>query len=125
MVMAVPSITLADVAFIALLTVQEEHQADFDVLAQRMVAAASENDGLLIYEFARTGERVYGYERYVDAEAHSRHEKIIAPFLEDLSALASFETIVTLSDLTEEHRASFQAIGAEIGEPIASAAQGQ
>lgn len=122
---AIPTISFADVAFIAILTVQQEHQKEFDVLAQRMVEAASENDGLLIYEFARAGDRVFGYERYVDAVAHRRHEAIIAPFLEDLTSLASFETIVTLSELTADHQAAFEAIGVEIGQPIASVALGQ
>ncbi len=122
---AMPSIAFADVAFIAILTVQQENQKEFDALAKRMVAAASENDGLLIYEFARSGDRVYGYERYVDATAHRRHEAIIAPFLEDLTSLASFETIVTLSELTADHQAAFESIGAEIGQPIASVALGQ
>ncbi len=122
---AIPSIAFADVAFIAILTVQQENQKEFDALAKRMVAAASKNDGLLIYEFARAGDRVYGYERYVDAAAHKRHEAIIAPFLEDLTSLASFETIVTLSELTADHQAAFESIGAEIGQPISSVALGQ
>ena len=122
---AIPSIAFADVAFIAILTVQQENQKEFDALAKRMVAAASENDGLLIYEFARAGDRVYGYERYVDAAAHKRHEAIIAPFLEDLTSLASFETIVTLSEMTADHQSAFEAIGAEIGQPIASVALGK
>ena len=122
---AIPSVAFADVAFIAILTVQQENQKEFDALAKQMVAAASENDGLLIYEFARAGDRVYGYERYVDAAAHKRHEAIIAPFLEDLTSLASFETIVTLSELTADHQAAFESIGAEIGQPISSVALGQ
>ncbi len=122
---AIPSFAFADVAFIAILTVQQDKQKEFDALAKRMVAAASENDGLLIYEFARAGDRVYGYERYVDAAAHKRHEAIIAPFLGDLTSLASFEAIVTLSELTEDHQAAFETIGAEIGQPIASVALGQ
>ncbi|MFY0662073.1 MAG: hypothetical protein JXR15_16385 [Shimia sp.] len=122
---AIPSIALADVAFIAILTVQQNNQEAFDALAKRMVSAASENDGVLIYEFARAGDRVYGYERYVDTAAHGRHEAIIAPFLEELTSLASFETIVTLSELTADHQAAFEAIGSEIGQPIASFARGQ
>ncbi len=121
---AIPTIAFADVAFIAILTVQQENQKDFDALAKRMVAAASENDGLLIYEFARAGDRVYEHERYVDEEAHQRHETIISPFLAQLTELAKFETIVTLSELTADHQAAFEAIGAEIGQPIASVALG-
>ena len=123
--LAVSSAVRADVAFIAILTVPEEHQVEFDALAFEMVEAASENEGLLVYEFARSGNRVFGYERYVDAAAHARHEDIIAGFLPDLMNIADFETIVTLSDLTDEHRQAFQDIGAEIGDPIAGVANGQ
>ena len=120
-----PLSTRADVAFIAILSVPLEEQVAFDALAQQMVAAAAKNEGMLIYEFARVGDRVYGYERYTDAAAHGRHEEIIAPFLDELNGLASFDAIVTLSDLTDAHRDAFAAIGAEIGEPIASIAQGE
>lgn len=120
-----PLATRADVAFIAILSVPQDKQMAFDALAQQMVAAAAENEGMLIYEFARVGDKVYGYERYTDAAAHGRHEEIIAPFLGELTGLASFESIVTLSDLTDAHRGAFEAIGAEIGKPIASIAQGE
>ena len=121
---AAPTIIHADIAFIAILRVPEANQAEFDVLAGRMVEAASENSGLLIYEFARSGEVVYGYERYVDETAHARHEEIIGPFLDELAMLATFETIVTLSKLSAQHRRAFEAMGAEVGEPIASFAKG-
>ena len=122
--LTVPSLPKADVAFIAILKVPEENQSAFEALAVRMVDAASANDGLLVYEFARSGNRVFGYERYVDAAAHGRHEEIISAFLPELMDLATFETIVTISELSEEHQAGFEEIGAEIGTPVAGIAKG-
>ncbi len=112
-----------EVAFIAILSVPAENAQAFDALAKDMVEASANDDGLLIYEFARVGETVYGYERYVDAAAHARHEALIEPFIPQLVELAQFEKIVTLSQLTDDHQELFQSIGAEIGQPIAAAAQ--
>ncbi len=112
-----------EVAFIAILNVPAENAQAFDALARDMVEASATDDGLLVYEFARVGETVYGYERYVDAAAHARHEALIEPFIPQLVELAQFEKIVTLSQLTDDHRELFQSIGAEIGQPIADAAQ--
>ncbi|WP_170337334.1 putative quinol monooxygenase [Ruegeria arenilitoris] len=113
-----------EVAFIAILNVPAENAQAFDALANDMVEASASDDGLLIYEFARVGETVYGYERYVDAAAHARHEALIEPFIPQLVELAQFEKIVTLSKLTNSHQELFQSIGAEIGQPIAAASQG-
>ncbi len=113
-----------EVAFIAILSVPAENAQDFDALARDMVEASAIDDGLLVYEFARVGETVYGYERYVDAAAHARHEALIEPFIPQLVELAKFEKIVTLSQLTNDHQELFRSIGAEIGQPIAAAAQG-
>lgn len=113
-----------EVAFIAILSVPTENAQDFDSLARDMVEASATDDGLLVYEFARVGETVYGYERYVDAAAHARHEALVEPFIPQLVELAQFEKIVTLSQLTNDHQELFRSIGAEIGQPIAAAAQG-
>ena len=113
-----------EVAFIAILSVPAENVQAFDALAKDMVEASATDDGLLVYEFARIGETVYGYERYVDAAAHARHEALIEPFIPQLVELAQFEKIVTLSQLTDDHQELFRSIGAEIGQPIAAAAQG-
>ncbi|WP_170429417.1 putative quinol monooxygenase [Ruegeria arenilitoris] len=113
-----------EVAFIAILNVPAGNAQAFDALARDMVEASATDDGLLIYEFARVGETVYGYERYVDAAAHARHEALIEPFIPQLVELAQFKKIVTLSQLTDDHQELFQSIGAEIGQPIAAAAQG-
>ncbi|WP_171212859.1 putative quinol monooxygenase [Ruegeria sp. HKCCA5426] len=112
-----------EVAFIAILKVTDENAQAFDTLAKEMVAASATDDGLLVYEFARVGETVYGYERYVDAAAHARHETLIEPFLPKLVELAQFERIVTLSPLSDGHQELFESIGAEIGQPIAGVAQ--
>ncbi|WP_170470528.1 putative quinol monooxygenase [Ruegeria arenilitoris] len=114
-----------EVAFIAILSVPAENAQAFDALAKDMVEASATDDGLLVYEFARVGETVYGYERYVDAAAHARHEALIEPFIPQLVELAKFEKIVTLSWLTDDHQELFRSIGAEIGQPIAAAAQGR
>ncbi len=113
-----------EVAFIAILSVPAENAQAFDALARDMVEASASDDGLLVYEFARVGETVYGYERYVDAAAHARHEALIEPFIPQLVELAQFEKIVTLSRLTDDHQELFRGIGAEIGQPIAAAARG-
>ncbi|WP_209940312.1 antibiotic biosynthesis monooxygenase [Ruegeria sp. HKCCE4148] len=112
-----------EVAFIAILKVPDENAQAFDTLAKEMVAASATDDGLLVYEFVRVGETVYGYERYVDAAAHARHERLIEPFLPKLVELALFERIVTLSPLSDGHQELFESIGAEIGQPIAGVAQ--
>ncbi len=112
-----------EVAFIAVLKVVDENTQAFDALAEEMVAASAADDGLLVYEFARVGETVYGYERYLDAAAHARHETIIEPYLPKLMELAQFERIITLSQLSEDHQRLFEGIGAEIGQPIAGVAQ--
>ncbi len=118
------SVTHADeVAFIAVLKVVDENTQAFDALAEEMVAASAADEGLLVYEFARVGETVYGYERYLDAAAHARHETIIEPYLPKLMELAQFERIITLSQLSEDHQRLFEGIGAEIGQPIAGVAQ--
>lgn len=115
----------ADVAFMVILKVPQANQAAFDVLAQKMLDASRVDDGLLIYEFARTGETVYGYERYTDDAAHERHQALIEPFLPELIELAEFEKIVTLSDISARSRPGFEAMGAEIGSPIGGIAQGR
>lgn len=115
----------ADVAFLVVLKVPQANNAAFDVLAQKMLDASKADDGLLIYEFARTGETVYGYERYTDDAAHERHQALIEPFLPELMELAEFEKIVTLTDVSENSRAGFEAMGAEIGSPIGGIAQGR
>lgn len=115
----------SDVAFMVILKVPQDNQAAFDVLAQKMLDASKADDGLLIYEFARTGETVYGYERYTDDAAHERHQALIEPFLPELIELAEFEKIVTLSDISERSRPGFEAMGAEIGSPIGGIAQGR
>lgn len=112
-----------EVAFIAVLKVVDENTQAFDALAEEMVAASAANDGLLVYEFARVGETVYGYERYLDAAAHARHETIIEPYLPKLMELAQFERIITLSQLSEDQQRLFEGIGAEIGQPVAGVAQ--
>ncbi len=112
-----------EVAFIAVLKVVDENTQAFDALAEEMVAASAADDGLLVYEFARVGETVYGYERYLDAAAHARHEAIIEPYLPKLMELAQFERIITLSQLSEDQQRLFEGIGAEIGQPIAGVAQ--
>ncbi len=112
-----------EVAFIAILKVSDENAQAFDALAGEMVAASVTDDGLLVYEFARVGETVYGYERYLDAAAHARHETIIEPYLPKLLELARFEQIITLSKLSSDHQKLFESIGAEIGQPIAGVAQ--
>ncbi len=112
-----------EVAFIAVLKVVDENTQAFDALAEEMVAASAADDGLLVYEFARVGETVYGYERYLDAAAHARHETIIEPYLPKLMELAQFERIITLSQLSEDQQRLFEGIGAEIGQPIAGVAQ--
>ncbi len=112
-----------EVAFIAILNVPEENAQEFDALAKDMVAASAKDEGQLVYEFARDGTTVYGYERYVDAAAHTRHEALIEPFLPKLMTLARFEKIVTLSQLPDSHRDVFKEIGAVIGDPIAGVAQ--
>ncbi len=112
-----------EVAFIAILNVPEENAKEFDALAKDMVAASAKDEGLLVYEFARDGTTVYGYERYVDAAAHARHEALIEPFLPKLMTLARFEKIVTLSQLSDSHQDVFKEIGAVIGDPIAGVAQ--
>ncbi len=112
-----------EVAFIAVLKVVDENTQAFDALAEEMVAASAADEGLLVYEFARVGETVYGYERYLDAAAHARHETIIEPYLPKLMELAQFERIITLSQLSEDQQRLFEGIGAEIGQPIAGAAQ--
>ena len=114
----------ADVGFVAILSVSEANTAAFDALAEKMVAASSEDEGLLIYEFARVGETVYGYERYTDEEAHRRHQSLIKPFLPELFELAEFEAIVTLTPVSDELRPELEAIGAAVGNPIAGVAQG-
>ncbi len=112
-----------EVAFIAVLKVVDENTQAFDALAEEMVAASAADEGLLVYEFARVGETVYGYERYLDAAAHARHETIIEPYLPKLMELAQFERIITLSQLSEDQQRLFEGIGAEIGQPIAGVAQ--
>ncbi len=112
-----------EVAFVAVLKVVDENTQAFDALAEEMVAASAADEGLLVYEFARVGETVYGYERYLDAAAHARHETIIEPYLPKLMELAQFERIITLSQLSEDHQRLFEGIGAEIGQPIAGVAQ--
>ncbi len=112
-----------EVAFIAVLKVVDENTQAFDALAEEMVAASAADDGLLVYEFARVGEMVYGYERYLDAAAHARHETIIEPYLPKLMELAQFERIITLSQLSEDQQRLFEGIGAEIGQPVAGVAQ--
>ncbi|WP_170478232.1 putative quinol monooxygenase [Ruegeria arenilitoris] len=112
-----------EVAIIAILKVPDENTQAFDTLAKEMVAASATDDGLLVYEFARVGETVYGYERYIDAAAHARHETLIEPYLPKLIELAQFEQIITLSQLSSDHQALFESIGAEIGQPIAGVAQ--
>ena len=116
---------VADVAFIAILEVPEQNFAAFDDLAGRMVEVSAEDDGLLVYEFARVGTTVYGYERYTNEAAHDRHEALIAPFLSELTGLAEFKEIVTLTPLSEGKADAFAAIGARIGSPVAGVAQGQ
>ncbi|WP_422040119.1 putative quinol monooxygenase [Roseibium sp.] len=116
---------MADVAFLVILKVSQANQVAFDVLAQKMLDASRVDDGLLIYEFARTGETVYGYERYTDDAAHERHQALIEPFLPELMELAEFEKIVTLTDVSESSRPGFEAMGAEIGTPIGGIAQGR
>ncbi len=119
---AVPAI--ADIGFIAILKVPDANTAAFDELAEKMVAASSEDEGLLIYEFARVGETVYGYERYTDEGAHRRHQTLIEPFLPELFELAEFEAIVTLTPVSDELRPELEAIGAAVGNPIAGVAKG-
>lgn len=114
----------ADVAFMVILKVPRVNQAAFDELAQKMLDASKADGGLLIYEFARTGETVYGYERYTDDAAHERHQALIEPFLPELMELAEFEKIVTLTDISVSSRPGFEAMGAEIGTPIGGVAQG-
>lgn len=114
----------ADVAFMVILKVPQANQAAFDVLAQKMLDASKVDEGLLIYEFARTGATVYGYERYTDDAAHDRHQALIEPYLPELMELAEFEKIVTLTDVSEKSRTGFEAMGAEIGTPIGGIAQG-
>lgn len=116
--------TRADVAFIVILTVPDENAAAFNELATRMVAASAEDQGLLVYEFARVGTTVYGYERYTDEAAHDRHETILAPFLPELTALAEFNSIVTLTHLSDDKKKAMAAINAMLGTPVAGAAQG-
>lgn len=115
----------ADVAFMVILKVPQANHAAFDVLAQKMLDASMVDDGLLIYEFARVGETVYGYERYTDDAAHERHQALIEHFLPELMSLAEFETIVTLSDISAASRPGFEAMGAELGLPIGGVAQGK
>ena len=114
----------ADVAFIVSLSVPDENAAAFDELANRMTAASAADEGMLIYEFARVGKTVYGYERYADEAAHDRHEAILAPFLPELSALAEFQDIVVLTPISDEKAEALRNIGALIGAPIAGIAQG-
>ena len=121
---SIPSTVRADVAFIVILTVSEENAEAFDKLAGRMVKASAKDEGLLVYEFARTGTTVYGYERYADEAAHDRHEAILEPFLAELSSLAEFNKIVTLTPLSEEKTAAMKALGAVVGSPVAGIAQG-
>ena len=111
----------ADVAFIAILNVAEKNHAAFDALAQEMAAASAKDDGLLIYEFARVGTKVYGYERYTDEAAHERHQALIEPFLPRLLELAEFEGIITITPIESALRPKFEAIGAQIGTPIVGA----
>ncbi len=120
-----PNTSRADVSFIVVLTVPEENTDAFDKLATRMAEASAKDEGLLLYEFARVGTTVYGYERYTDEEAHDRHEALLEPFLEELTTLAKFEKIVTLTPLSDKKAAAMAEIAALIGKPIAGAAQGK
>ena len=115
----------ADVAFIAILKVPEQNRAAFEVVAGKMVQASKTDKGMLIYEFARVGDRVYGYERYTDDDAHERHQLLIEPFLPELTSLAEFEAIVTLTPLSERVKSGFEQMGARIGIPIVGVAQGR
>ncbi|MBG6174250.1 quinol monooxygenase YgiN [Labrenzia sp. EL_208] len=114
----------ADVAFLVILKVPQANEDAFDALAEKMLDASKADEGLLIYEFARTGETVYGYERYTDDAAHERHQVLIKRFLPELIELAEFERIVTLTDISERSRPGFEAMGAEIGALIGGVAQG-
>jgi len=118
------TIAKADVAFMVILKVPQANQAAFDELARKMLDASRADDGLLVYEFARIGETVYGYERYTDDAAHERHQALIEPFLPELMELAEFEKIVTLTEVSKSSRPGFEAMGAEIGTPIGAIAQG-
>ncbi len=115
----------ADVAFIAILDVPAGNQEAFDALAKKMVAASKEDEGLLIYEFARVGDKVYGYERYTNDDAHERHQALIEPFIPELLKLAKFDSIVTLSPISDRIKPGMEQIGATFGEPISGVAQGK
>ncbi len=115
----------ADIAFIAILKVPEQNEAAFEVVADKMTQASKTDKGLLIYEFARVGDRVYGYERYTDDDAHERHQMLIEPFLPELTSLAEFEAIITLTPLSDRMQSAFEQIEAKIGVPIVSVAQGR
>ena len=89
-----------------------------------MVEASAVDEGLLVYEFARVGTTVYGYERYADEASHDRHEAILEPFLPELTSLAEFESIITLTPLSEGKADAMQGIGTLIGAPVAGISQG-
>lgn len=82
------SATSPEVAFLVILDVPAANQEAFDALASHMVVASTADDGMLIYEFSRVGEKVYGYERYTDDAAHQRHQVLIEPFMPELLKLA-------------------------------------
>ena len=115
----------ADVAFVAILKVQEQNQEAFEAVAVKMTEASKTDKGMLIYEFARVDDRVYGYERYTDDDAHERHQLLIEPFLPELTSLAEFEAIITLTPLSDRVKSGFQKIGAKVGVPIVGVAQGR
>ena len=118
------SATASDVAFLVILDVPAANQVAFDTVANRMVEASRVDDDMLIYEFSRVGEKVYGYERYTDEAAHQRHQELIEPFVPDLLKLAKFESIITLTPVSDAIRPDLESIGATIGAPIAGVAQG-
>ncbi|MFW2441120.1 MAG: putative quinol monooxygenase [Arenicellales bacterium] len=119
------SVASPEVAFLVILDVPATNQAAFDTLANRMVEASRADDGMLIYEFSRVGEKVYGYERYTDDDAHQRHQVLIEPFMPELLKLAKFDTLVTLTAVSDMIRPALESIGATIGAPIAGVVQGK
>lgn len=83
-----------------------------DAMITDIMAAARGNTGALVFNFARVGDMIYGYEMFDNEAAFFEHLSRVEPLVPQLLELWAPTTVVPTHDLPENVLAVMQQMGA-------------
>ena len=95
-----------NVTWIAEATIKPGKRDEFEAVRNDLVAATSQEEGALNYEWyiCEEGKEVYIYERYADLDAAVTHLKTFGAHAHRFTAAADFTVLTVLTDRPDDLR---------------------